>query len=370
MQPKRSTTLSEAVASFRSVLGSIRAAKPEIDWYRYDSLQNVEHIGKVLKGTGLSLDELIAAGDILDIGCADGDFAFFLESLGASVTAIDHPRSNHNRMEAVYALKDALNSSIEIRQVDLEHPFDPGPARYGLVCLLGVLYHLRNPFTVLEVLSRHTRFCLLSTRITEYLPDRKTHIGDAPVAYLVDEYELNRDYTNFWIFTETGLRRLLSRTSWRVLSLVRLGHTRVSDPVSDNDERAFCLLESRSGAFESVDIGAGWHHIEKDGWRWTARQFSARLYREKPGRATLRLDAFVPEALLARTGTITLSATCNGVDLPSRCFASPGPAVYEAAVDLAHLPATLHFTLDRALPPEATDPRERGIIVTAIGLSE
>ena len=67
-----------------------------------------------------------------------------------------------------------------------------------------------------------------------------------PVAYLLDPTECNNDNTNYWIFSEAGLRRILSRTGWDILDFITLGNDRDSDPASPKgDERAFCLVRSR-----------------------------------------------------------------------------------------------------------------------------
>ena len=69
---------------------------------------------------------------------------------------------------------------------------------------------------------------------------------DAPAAYLVREDELNRDNTNYFIFSETGLRVMLHRAHWDVRDYISVGDTVHSDPVRpDRDERAFCLVRSR-----------------------------------------------------------------------------------------------------------------------------
>jgi hypothetical protein len=63
----------------------------------------------------------------------------------------------------------------------------------------------------------------------------------------VDPYETNNDPTNYWIFTEMGLRRIFSRTGWEVVSLITLGALVDSDPASaEFDQRAFALLRSRN----------------------------------------------------------------------------------------------------------------------------
>jgi tRNA (mo5U34)-methyltransferase len=51
---------------------------------------------------------------VLDIGTADGDLAFFLESIGFRVIAIDYPGTNFNGMRGIQKLKEALNSRVEL----------------------------------------------------------------------------------------------------------------------------------------------------------------------------------------------------------------------------------------------------------------
>jgi hypothetical protein len=72
-------------------------------------------------------------------------------------------------------------------------------------------YHLKNPFFALEKLEQKTRYCFASTRIA-----RQTFDGHLlslyPVAYLLGFRECNDDYTNYRIFTDEGLKRLIDRT--------------------------------------------------------------------------------------------------------------------------------------------------------------
>jgi hypothetical protein len=69
------------------------------------------------------------------------------------------------------------------------------------------------------------------------------------VAYLVAPQECNNDCTNYWIFSEEGLRRILARTGWDVCDFTTVGNRVDSDPASpEGDERAFCLVKSREAA--------------------------------------------------------------------------------------------------------------------------
>ena len=194
---------------------------------------------------------------MLDVGCGDGDIAFFLESLGFRVDTVDHAPTNYNAMVGVRTLKRLLKSGIAIHTVDLDERPNLPSSNYGLTVMLGVLYHLKNPFLVLETLARHSRHIFLSTRIASMTPDRKLNFGAQPMAYLVDEDELNDDNTNFWIFSEPGLKRLVQRSGWTVRHYTTVGADPDSaDPVR---RRATCGLTSwRKAASPRLPMDSTW----------------------------------------------------------------------------------------------------------------
>ncbi len=223
-------------------------ASENYPWYQYDILGNFIHLDNLLKGNNRNLPQLIGEQPVLDIGAADGDLSFFMETLGYEVHAIDNPATNNNAFHAITLLRNALFSNVAIHSVDLDEKFNLPEAKepYGLVFFLGILYHLKNPYYVLERLSKATRYCLISTRIAKYSSDKVIMLANLPVAYLLDEKEANNDSTNYWIFSEAGLRRILNRTGWDVCDWMTVGNTVDSDPASGNgDERAFCLIKSR-----------------------------------------------------------------------------------------------------------------------------
>lgn len=73
---------------------------------------------------------------IADIGGADGDLAFFLESLGYQVDFVDHAPTNANGLRGVRTLRKALNSAITINDVDLDSQFALPHDHYRLVIFL------------------------------------------------------------------------------------------------------------------------------------------------------------------------------------------------------------------------------------------
>ncbi len=241
--------LLEQAAQWMQRLQPVKEAPPAPDrtWYAYDIMASLWHMERMFEELPPDILNVFREGRIADIGGADGDLAFFLESLGPAVDLIDWPQTNWNGLAGARALKKRLNAQgVSIHEVDLDSQFRLPKEQYDMVFLLGILYHLKNPYYVLETLARHCRYCCLSTRIARQTADRKVPLEKAPVAYLLDPDECNNDPTNFWIFSAPGLLRLLDRTGWNVLASNRVGDTKRSDPSSDDhDERMFVVMESR-----------------------------------------------------------------------------------------------------------------------------
>ena len=213
--------------------------------YPYDIVGNFLHLDNMLRDPYRDLAELAGGLPLADMG-ADGDLAFTLEmAMGAQVDIIDTAHSNQNGLRGARLLRDQLGSNVDVYDTDLDRQFALPRERYGLVMLLGILYHLQNPYFVLRELAEHTRFCAVSTRVTRLAGANSTDISDLPVAYLVAPTEMNNDATNYWIFTNPGLDRLVARTGWHIRARLNAGDVEGSRPDSlDHDERVFLLLES------------------------------------------------------------------------------------------------------------------------------
>ena len=359
----------QKLAKLKSQLG-----QKEFPWYPHDSLSNMGTLNRTLTGRFRTLLGELKDPLVLDIGCADGDLAFFLESLGFRVTAIDHPPTNFNGMRGIRKLKEVLHSNIEIVSADLDARFELPPGRYDVAFFLGTLYHLKNPYYLLELLSQHARFCFLNTRVARFAPDG-TDIRKIPVAYLLAQDELNRDWTNYWIFSEAGLKRLLYRTGWEVCNYLTVGDTRRSRPDTlENDERACCLARNRRFTDPGLTVRflKGWHELEEDAWRWTERCFSVEIpVTEKGAPAVLELNFVYPDALKARPGSLRIKARIQDAPLPEVEYSDAGQQVYRAQVParlLRKSAVRAEFELNQALPPDAKDLRERGIIVSSVAL--
>lgn len=240
--------LKEKAIAFQNILDKKKLQiEGKTFWYPYCTLNNFVHLDSLLgKGKYRSLLDLAENKVAADIGAADGDTAFFLETLGFKVDVIDYAPTNFNNMRGVRLLKDAMSSSVGIYDIDLDSQFTLPKNRYELIFFLGILYHLKNPYYALEALARSCRYCLISTKVAKLSTDKKINFSELPIAYLVDKYEANNDPTNYWVFSNSGLRRILDRTGWEICEYKNFGNTINSDPATpEGDERAFCLVRSR-----------------------------------------------------------------------------------------------------------------------------
>jgi SAM-dependent methyltransferase len=270
-------------------------AAPDPGWYPWDSFGALTLLDRLLTGRHRFIEPLTGDLPVLDLGCGDGDLAFLLESLGCRVCAVDNPPTNYNRMAGVEALKIALDSSVRIERFDLDGPLHLPLHRSGLALCLGILYHLKNPYGVLEALAAHANYCLLSTAITRFAPDQQTEVNHLPVAFLAGRDGLRGDETNYWIFSEDGLRTLVDRCGWEVCDWLVVGDEGSILWNTQRDERVFCLLRSRGFRAPAVtQLVDGWHVLENGAWRWTARRFSIAVV---PGAQRLSLKVTVPPNL-------------------------------------------------------------------------
>lgn len=221
-------------------LKEMKAAHVAIRWYPYSELD--VYLWQIRDVMGETYKELARPGSrVLDVGAADGDLSFFLESEGCQVTALDFPSTNYNSCRGIETMRHALGSKVEILYQNIDFGLDLGERQFDLAFACGLLYHLRNPMYLLVELAQHAEYLVASTRVANRLPSG-TDLADSPVAYLLAHDEsVNRDPTNYWIFSPQGLRRALARCGWTVINERSHGAGAESDPVvSDQRMFVFC----------------------------------------------------------------------------------------------------------------------------------
>lgn len=123
----------------------------------------------------------------------------------------------------------------------------------------------------------------------------------------------------------------------------------------------------------SLQLVRGFHEVEQNAWRWTMGKFAVTL---RPPRnaaqrgASVQLKFSIPEPVIERLKTITLSAKAGGLDLAPETYGKPGEYTYARDVPGARLAGDavlVEFALDRYLPVGAVDQRELGVVVSTIG---
>lgn len=120
---------------------------------------------------------------------------------------------------------------------------------------------------------------------------------------------------------------------------------------------------------------SGFYGPEDGAFRWTKRQFSARLgVNEANVRGgSLVVALYIPDAVIQKVGPMSLTADIDGHALPSQVWSQPGRYTYRCNLDPAWMAPgakLVSFTLDKSAPPGAIDQRELGIIVREISIEE
>jgi len=124
----------------------------------------------------------------------------------------------------------------------------------------------------------------------------------------------------------------------------------------------------------SAQLVSGFYGVEGNAWRWTAGKFSVLL---RPPRgaaqngAVLQLKFSVPDPVIARLKTISLSASVGSTKLSPETYTQTGEFTYARDLPPAALASDavkVDFMLDKSIPPGDVDQRELGIVVTSVGL--
>lgn len=205
--------------------------------YPYDTLSaNLDPIFALLEGAGE--DELLSSLSpkyIADIGCANGDLSFVLAMCGYRVISVDFSFGHDQAPFVVSRVADALGLPIAVVDQSIDTEFrisdfvqnciydrqrilSNGLTIIPLCICVGLLYHLRNPFAFLRSLASISNYSILGTHIFAQITEDGDDLSDLPLAYLVDDRELNNDPTNFWIFTKKSIERILDRAGFQIMS--------------------------------------------------------------------------------------------------------------------------------------------------------
>jgi tRNA (mo5U34)-methyltransferase len=162
---------------------------------------------------------------VLDIGCASGYFAIEMKRRGAGrVLGIDLRdwALDQGRFAANH-----LGLDIEFRHMNA-YDINKLGEEFDIVIFLGVLYHLRYPLLMLDIIRAHCRETMLFQTLlfggAEPI-DVPTDFGGADVAQLLPkagypklyfvENRFERDETNTWIISRNAMLAMLRSAGFR-----------------------------------------------------------------------------------------------------------------------------------------------------------
>jgi tRNA (mo5U34)-methyltransferase len=163
---------------------------------------------------------------VLDVGTADGFYAFQCEALGAEVVAIDHKIKD---LSGFMIAKQILGSKVEYIEANV---YDLQPEEFGdfdLVLFLGVLYHLRHPLLGLDRLRALVRangaiaveslVCdqrfFVGKNKTKKLKKIAPRMSKLPIAQFLSGNRFSDDATNQWAPNVEGMKAMVEDSGFR-----------------------------------------------------------------------------------------------------------------------------------------------------------
>jgi hypothetical protein len=118
----------------------------------------------------------------------------------------------------------------------------------------------------------------------------------------------------------------------------------------------------------------GFHPVEQNAWRWTFQKFAVALKPPANGEsagANLVVRFAVPDPVIAKLGTVTLTPSINGEALPGLTVSKAGDQTYSQGVPPRLLKGdsvTVEFALDKVMAAGTIDSRELGVVFSSASL--
>jgi len=145
------------------------------------------------------------------------------------------------------------------------------------------------------------------------------------------------------------------------------------DTVEDENQGALSVIQVAHPR-ATPQLLSGFHQVEQNSWRWTASRFAVLLgapagAQQNGARLEVRLT--VPEPVISRRKSVTLSCSVEGTPLAPETYTREGEVTYERdvpAAALARPPVKVTFGVDKFLKAGEVETRELGIIISSVGL--
>lgn len=200
----------------------IRKRAGEIRWYQTIDLGG----GVVTRGEDntparlrrIAMPERLDGLSVLDVGAWDGFFSFEAEKRGAArVLATDFfswKGLGWGTKKGFEFARGVLGSRVEDLEIDVPDISPETVGRFDVVLFLGVLYHLKEPFSALERMAAVTEKLLIVETVVDLL-----HLGRPAMAFYPRK-ELNADPTNWWAPNLAALGGMLRACGFREVRCV------------------------------------------------------------------------------------------------------------------------------------------------------
>ena len=138
-----------------------------------------------------------AGSSVLDLGCGDGSMMELLEGKGCHCVGVDKSEDWSQR-----ARKKGLN----VIRYDIDAGSLPVKDRYDYVCVIDVLEHLHNPFSLLKGLRKIATFEIFSCLNSFWYRYRLAHLFGYTHGLKQGEH--------LWHWSFTSFRTMLEETGW------------------------------------------------------------------------------------------------------------------------------------------------------------
>lgn len=218
-------------------------APPAITWFHSFALPDGETIAGIRplnilrEEADIILPADLSGRSVLDVGAWDGYFSFEAERRGArDILATDHfcwSGEGWGTKDGFDHIHARLNSAVRSLDVDVPNLDADTLGRFDLVLLLGVLYHVKDPYRCLEAAAALCADHLVVETVTAMAHETM------PVMRLYRPGELAGDTTNFWAPNVPALEVMLST----------MGFSRIEamlSPVSAKPRRAMPSFMQRA----------------------------------------------------------------------------------------------------------------------------
>ena len=144
--------------------------------------------------------------------------------------------------------------------------------------------------------------------------------------------------------------------------------------VVETESQALATVIHVADPKASVQLVRGFHELEENAWRWTARRFTVAL---RPPRsssergAILQLKFNIADSVIGRVKSVTLKARAGKLELAPETYTKSGEHLYSREVPASLLGGeviTVDFEVDNFLAAGVVETRELALIVSTIGL--